>query len=142
MNETAMKPCSAFCPKSDRTSTNIPVEVYTCGEVFGITQVTAPGETPIARNRGRQVAGRLWVMKAIVISRLGGPEVLEIRDAPDPVPSAGLESVRVQAGGLNFADFMTAQGGYPGTPAPPLIAGREFAGVEEISRHRVMGYIQ
>jgi NADPH:quinone reductase-like Zn-dependent oxidoreductase len=34
------------------------------------------------------------------------------------------ELVRVQAGGVNFADFMTAQGGYPGTPKPPLIAGR------------------
>ena len=50
--------------------------------------------------------------------------------------------VRVAAGGLNFADFMTAQGGYPGTPAPPLIAGREFSGVEVSSGHRVMGYIQ
>ncbi len=50
--------------------------------------------------------------------------------------------VRAACGGLNFADFMTTQGGYPGTPAPPLIAGREFAGVEETSQRRVMGYIQ
>jgi NADPH2:quinone reductase len=50
--------------------------------------------------------------------------------------------VRVTAGGLNFADFMTSQGGYPGTPPPPLIAGREFAGIEETTGRRVMGYIQ
>ena len=50
--------------------------------------------------------------------------------------------VRAACGGLNFADFMTTQGGYPGTPAPPLIAGREFAGVEETNQRRVMGYIQ
>ena len=50
--------------------------------------------------------------------------------------------VRVAAGGMNFADFMTTQGGYPGTPAPPLIAGREFAGLEQSSKRRVMGYIQ
>ena len=81
-------------------------------------------------------------MKAIVISRLGGPEVLEVRDVPDPVPSAGQELVRVQAGGLNFADFMTAQGGYPGTPKPPLTAGREFCGVRESDGQRVMGYAQ
>jgi len=62
-------------------------------------------------------------MKAIVISRLGGPEVLEVRDVPDPVPNTGLALVRVQAGGLNFADVMTAKGGYPGTPAPPVVAG-------------------
>ena len=39
--------------------------------------------------------------------------------------------VHVHAGGLNFADVMTTKGGYPGTPPPPLIVGREFAGVEE-----------
>ena len=58
-------------------------------------------------------------MKAIVISRLGGPEVLEIRDMPEPVAGAGQALVRVEAGGLNFADTMTASGGYPGTPKPP-----------------------
>ena len=81
-------------------------------------------------------------MKAIVISRLGGPEALEIREVPDPVPNAGQELVRVQAGGLNFADFMTAQGGYPGTPEPPLVAGREFCGKRESDGQRVMGYAQ
>jgi NADPH2:quinone reductase len=81
-------------------------------------------------------------MKAIVISRLSGPEALEIREVPDPVPNAGQELVRVQAGGLNFADFMTAQGGYPGTPEPPLVAGREFCGKRESDGQRVMGYAQ
>jgi NADPH2:quinone reductase len=50
--------------------------------------------------------------------------------------------VRVSAGGLNFADFMTTQGGYPGTPVPPLVAGREFSGVDEATGQRVMGYTQ
>jgi len=81
-------------------------------------------------------------MKAIVISRLGGPEALEIRDMPDPVAGPGYESVRVHAGGLNFADVMTTQGGYPGTPKPPLVAGREFCGVQESDGRRVMGYAQ
>ena len=81
-------------------------------------------------------------MKAIVISRLGGPEGLEVRDVPDPVAGAGCELVRVQAGGLNFADVMTAQGGYPGTPKPPLVAGREFGGVREGDKQPVMGYAQ
>ena len=81
-------------------------------------------------------------MKAIVITRLGGPEVLEVRDVPEPVASPGQVLVRVQAAGLNFADLMTAQGGYPGTPKPPLVAGREFAGVEEATGRRVMGYTQ
>jgi NADPH:quinone reductase len=81
-------------------------------------------------------------MKAIVISRLGGPEALEMRDIPDPVPGAGQDLVRVQAGGLNFADLMTTQGGYPGTPKPPLVAGREFCGVRKSDERRVMGYTQ
>lgn len=81
-------------------------------------------------------------MKALVISRLGGPEVLEIRDVPGPVTGPGQEVVRVEAGGLNFADVMTAQGGYPGAPKPPLIAGREFCGIRESDGQRVMGYTQ
>jgi len=81
-------------------------------------------------------------MKAIVITRLGGPEVLELRDVPAPAAEAGRVLVQVQAGGVNFADLMTSQGGYPGTPKPPLIAGREFAGIEEGSGRRVMGYTQ
>ncbi|MGA8154081.1 MAG: NADPH:quinone oxidoreductase family protein [Terriglobales bacterium] len=81
-------------------------------------------------------------MKAIVISRFGGPEVLEIRDVPDPVPGAGQELVRVEAGGLNFADILTAREGYHGTPPPPLVAGREFCGIRERDGQRVMGYAQ
>jgi len=81
-------------------------------------------------------------MKAIVISRLAGPEGLELRDMPDPVPSSGQELVQVEAGGLNFADVMTAHGGYPGTPKLPLIAGREFCGVRASDGRRVMGYAQ
>jgi NADPH2:quinone reductase len=81
-------------------------------------------------------------MKALVITSLSGPEALSIQDTAEPSLKPGQTLVRVAAGGLNFADFMTAQGGYPGTPAPPLVAGREFAGVEETSGRRVMGYMQ
>jgi NADPH:quinone reductase len=81
-------------------------------------------------------------MKALVITRLSGPDSLAIQNVPEPVAKAGQTMVRAGAGGLNFADFMTAKGGYPGTPAPPLIAGREFSGVEETTGRRVMGYVQ
>jgi len=81
-------------------------------------------------------------MKAIVISRLGGPDALVLQDVPDPAPVAGQELVCVHAGGLNFADIMTTQGGYPGAPKPPLVAGREFCGVRESDGQRVMGYAQ
>jgi NADPH:quinone reductase len=86
-------------------------------------------------------AVRLQRMKALVISRLGGPDVLEVRAVPDPVPTSGQELIRVEAGGINFADIMSAQGGYPGTPKPPLVAGREFCGTRSDGQ-RVMGYTQ
>src|ERR1700747_1625810 len=81
-------------------------------------------------------------MKALVITSLAGPEALAIQDIPEPKPKPGQTIVRVSAGGLNFADFMTSKGGYPGTPPPPLVAGREFAGTEEGNGRRVMGYTQ
>lgn len=84
-------------------------------------------------------------MKALVITRFGGPEVLELQQVPDAHPAPEQVMVDVEAGGLNFADLMTAQGGYAGTPKPPLIAGREFAGrlvTDSSSGRRVMGYMQ
>lgn len=80
-------------------------------------------------------------MKALVITRLGGPDVLEVRDVPAPTAQTGQELVAVQTGGLNFADVMTARGGYPGTPKPPFVAGREFCG-RRADGQRVMGYAQ
>ena len=80
-------------------------------------------------------------MKALMITRFGGPEVLEVQNVPDPYPGPDQALIKVEAGGLNFADVMTARGGYAGTPKPPLIAGREFSGVDA-NGHRVMGYTQ
>ena len=80
-------------------------------------------------------------MKALVITRFGGPEVLELQTVPEPHPGPDQALIKVEAGGLNFADLMTAQGGYAGTPKPPLIAGREFSGIDPNGR-RVMGYTQ
>jgi len=81
-------------------------------------------------------------MKALMITRFGGPEVLEVQDTPEPHAGPEQVVVNVEAGGLNFADILTARGGYHGTPKPPLIAGREFAGVDAASGKRVMGYTQ
>jgi NADPH2:quinone reductase len=81
-------------------------------------------------------------MKALVITSLSGPDSLAIQDIPEPTLKPGQTLIHVTAGGLNFADFMTTHGSYPGTPPPPLTAGREFAGTEETTGRRVMGYIQ
>jgi NADPH2:quinone reductase len=89
-------------------------------------------------------------MKALMITNLSGLAGLAVQEVPEPTAKAGQTIVRVAAGGLNFADFMTTKGGYPGTPPPPLIAGREFSGVEQVREEtnkdrtgrRVMGYAQ
>jgi len=81
-------------------------------------------------------------MKALVLTKLTGLDALSVQDVAEPTAKAGQTLIRVHAAGLNFADLMTTKGGYPGTPPPPLIVGREFAGVEEGSGRCVMGYAQ
>jgi putative PIG3 family NAD(P)H quinone oxidoreductase len=68
-------------------------------------------------------------MRAAVITRPGGPEVLEMQERPVPAPKAGEILVRVHASALNRADLLQRQGQYPAPPgAPPDIPGMEFAG--------------
>lgn len=75
-------------------------------------------------------------MKAIVIARFGGPEVLELREVPSPEPSAGEARVRVRATAVNRADLMQRMGMYPApAESPPDIPGLEFAGeVDAVGR--------
>lgn len=68
-------------------------------------------------------------MRAVWITRHGGPEVLQVREAPDPVPGRGEVRIRVRAAGLNFAEVMARQGLYPDAPKPPCVVGYEVAGV-------------
>jgi NADPH:quinone reductase len=81
-------------------------------------------------------------MKAILVTGNNGPDSLELRDVPEPIPAPNEVVVRLHAAGLNFADVRAAQGKYPGGPEAPFIAGREFAGVIESTGERVMGYSQ
>ncbi len=68
-------------------------------------------------------------MKAVVIEGMGGPEVLHVRDVPEPEPGVDQVRVRVRAAGVNRADLMQARGHYPAPEgAPADIPGLEFAG--------------
>ena len=68
-------------------------------------------------------------MKAVIITRPGGTEVLELEDRPLPQPAGGEIRVRVRASALNRADILQRQGTYPVPPgAPADIAGIEYAG--------------
>ena len=68
-------------------------------------------------------------MRSVWITRHGGPEVLEVRETPDPVPGPGQVRIRVKAAGLNFAELMARMGLYPDAPKPPAVVGFEVAGV-------------
>ncbi|HJP92088.1 MAG TPA: NAD(P)H-quinone oxidoreductase [Pyrinomonadaceae bacterium] len=76
-------------------------------------------------------------MKAVVITRFGGPEVLEIQDVPDPQVGPDEVLVRVRGTALNRADLLQRSGGYAAPPgAPQNISGLEFAGeVAELGRN-------
>ncbi|MBI4534789.1 MAG: zinc-binding dehydrogenase [Ignavibacteriae bacterium] len=67
-------------------------------------------------------------MKAAIVVRYGGPEVLQISDVPTPEPAPDQILVKVRAIGLNFADIFGRFGVYPGTPKPPFVPGMEFSG--------------
>lgn len=75
-------------------------------------------------------------MRQVVISRTGGPEVLEVREAPDPQPKAGEVRIRVRAAGVNFADVMARVGLYPDAPKFPAVMGYEVAGEIDLPEER------
>jgi putative PIG3 family NAD(P)H quinone oxidoreductase len=68
-------------------------------------------------------------MRAIVIERPGGPEVLSWQEVPAPDPARGEVRVRVRATAVNRADLLQRMGLYPAPPdAPQQIPGLEYAG--------------
>jgi putative PIG3 family NAD(P)H quinone oxidoreductase len=68
-------------------------------------------------------------MRAIVIAKPGGPEVLELRDVPTPEPSRGEVRVRIRATAVNRADLLQRMGVYPAPAGSPAdIPGLELAG--------------
>jgi putative PIG3 family NAD(P)H quinone oxidoreductase len=68
-------------------------------------------------------------MRAVVIARAGGPEVLEIHELPTPEPGPEQVRVRVRATALNRADLLQRMGLYPAPPGVrPDVPGLEFAG--------------
>jgi NADPH:quinone reductase len=65
-------------------------------------------------------------MRAVVVTRTGGPEVLEVQDRPAPRPEEGQLLVDVEAVGVNYRDVYERNGAYARTP--PFVAGVEGAG--------------
>jgi NADPH:quinone reductase-like Zn-dependent oxidoreductase len=67
-------------------------------------------------------------MRAVVITKHGGPKVLQVQDRPDPSLGPGHVRIEVAAAGINFADVMARMGLYPDAPKTPCVVGYEVAG--------------
>jgi NADPH2:quinone reductase len=67
-------------------------------------------------------------MRAIAITRPGGPEVLELAERPDPVAGLGECLIRVAASGINRPDVLQRKGAYPPPPGASDLPGLEVAG--------------
>jgi NADPH:quinone reductase-like Zn-dependent oxidoreductase len=67
-------------------------------------------------------------MRAVVITKHGGPDVLQVQERPDPPLAAGQVRIDVAAAGINFADVMARMGLYADAPKTPCVVGYEVAG--------------
>lgn len=76
-------------------------------------------------------------MRAVVFERNGGPEVLELREAPEPRPGDGEVLVRIEAAGINFMDVYEREGKPGYGSAPPAVPGAEGAGTIADTGERV-----
>jgi NADPH:quinone reductase-like Zn-dependent oxidoreductase len=78
-------------------------------------------------------------MRAVVITKHGGPEVLQVEDRPDPPVGPGEVRIAVKAAGINFADTVARVGLYPDSPPIPCVVGYEVAGEIESVGEGVQG---
>ena len=81
-------------------------------------------------------------MRAVVITRQGPPEVLQVQELPDPPVGPGEVRIAVKAAGINFADTLARIGLYPDAPKLPCVVGYEVAGEiesvgEGVDSHKV-----
>ncbi|MGY1810721.1 zinc-binding alcohol dehydrogenase family protein [Blastococcus sp. SYSU D00669] len=80
-------------------------------------------------------------MRAVQITRFGGPEVLEVVDVPEPEPAAGQQLFDVAAAGINYADTHQTEDSYLAPQKLPLIPGAEFVGTPAGGGQRVVGLL-
>lgn len=85
-------------------------------------------------------------MRAIQISRFGGPEVLELVELPEPSPGPGQRRIRVSRAGVNYADTHQVENSYLAPAHLPLVPGAEVVGYDDAGRRIVAlvsgGYAQ
>jgi NADPH2:quinone reductase len=80
-------------------------------------------------------------MRAVQITRFGGPEVLDVVDLPDPVPGDGEQLFDVSTAGINYADTHQVEDSYLAPQTLPLVPGAEFVGTLAGGGPRVVGLL-
>ncbi len=115
-------------------TTDAPVNPATIDRIleldgFFVGRAVSVGLMRVPRRRSRG-ATRL-MMRAVVQTGHGGPEVLQVQERPDPPVGPGEVRIDVKAAGINFADTMARVGLYPDAPKPPCVLGYEVAGEVE-----------
>ena len=80
-------------------------------------------------------------MRAVQITRFGGPEVLELVDIPEPTPGTGQKLYDVSTAGINFADTHQIENSYLAAQRLPLVPGAEFVGTPVGGGQRVVGLL-
>ncbi|KGN37848.1 NADPH:quinone oxidoreductase family protein [Knoellia subterranea] len=68
-------------------------------------------------------------MRAAQVTRLDGPDAVEVGDVPNPEPAAGEVLIDVAAAGVTFPDVLISRGEYQIKPPLPFVPGSEVAGV-------------
>src|SRR4051812_50044224 len=81
-------------------------------------------------------------MRAVQITRFGGPEVLDVVELPEPEPGTGQQLYDVSTAGLNFADTHQIENSYLAQQQLPLIPGAEFVGTPVGGGPRVVGLLE
>ncbi|HND13227.1 MAG TPA: medium chain dehydrogenase/reductase family protein [Pseudomonadota bacterium] len=79
-------------------------------------------------------------MRQVWITRPGPPEVLQVKESPDPVAAEGQVRVSVRAAGINFADLVARTGMYQDAPPIPCVIGYEVSGVIDQLGQGVQGF--
>lgn len=67
-------------------------------------------------------------MRAVVGTRLGGPEHYELTEVPRRAPGAGEAEIAIAVAGMGYVDALIAAGGYQVKPPPPYCPSLEYAG--------------
>ncbi|MGR6964895.1 quinone oxidoreductase family protein [Geodermatophilus sp. URMC 61] len=80
-------------------------------------------------------------MRAVQITRFGGPEVLDVVDLPEPTPGEGQQLFDVSTAGVNYADTHQIENSYLAAQQLPLVPGAEFVGTPAGGGPRVVGLL-